>query len=297
MDSAQQPFPAVLWKHLSDPASPALDDLAREHRLHELDVEDCRHRRQIAKVVEHAGYIFAVLKTVDFDPEGLRLEFNDFNLFLKPDLLLTVAEGPTGIVDAATLRLGADSALAHPRGIFYILLDQAVDAYQPVLDRVGDLIEDLETEVLKSPTPESLSRIFALKRVLIEFRRHTVSMRELVNHLLRTDVGPRDEMHPYFRDVYDHLVRALDFAETYRDLLTGSLDIYLSAVANRTNEIVKVLTVYGTVTMPLLVVTSFYGMNVELPFQHLAHALWVPVGVTAALTLSLLVYFRWKGWI
>jgi len=91
-------------------------------------------------------------------------------------------------------------------------------------------------------------------------------------------------------------VRALDFAETYRDLLSGTLDLYLSSVANRTNEAVKVLTIYSTVALPLLVVTSFYGMNVALPFQQVAHAVWVPVGITLVTTLLLLIYLKVKGW-
>ncbi len=288
--------PSLPWIHVSDPASTVLDDLAREYHLHELDIEDCRHRRQNAKVVEHSEYSFLVIKTIQFDPEKMDLEFADFNLFQLPDRLITVEEGPTGIVDAARRRLATDSSFANPRGLVYILLDYAVDAYQPVLDQVGDVIASLESEVLERPTPELLNRIFAVKRALIEFRRTVVAMRELVNHILRGNGGPRDELFPYLRDVYDHLVRALDFAETYRDLLSGTLDIYLSAVANRTNEAVKVLTVYSTVALPLLAITSFYGMNVALPFQQIPHAVWVPIGVTAITTLALLIYLKLKDW-
>lgn len=295
--AAQQPLAGIAWKHLPDAASPELDSLAREHGLHELDIEDCRHARQPAKIVEHGEYSFIVIKTVDFDPEEMELSFHDFDLFLKPDLLLTVAEGPCRIVESALRRLNGDPEFRHPRGIAYALLDQAVDEYQPVLDRVGDIIEGLEDQVLRSPTAGTLQRIFALKRLLIEFRRHTVAMREMVNHVLRAVAGPKDELHPYFRDVYDHLVRALDFAETYRDLLTGSLDIYLTAAANRTNEIVKVLTIYGTIALPLIVVTSFYGMNVHLPWQESRYGWWIPMGITTALTVLTLLWFRKKGWV
>jgi len=288
--------PSLPWVHVSDPASTVLDDLAREHHLHELDIEDCRHRRQIAKVVEHSEYSFLVIKTIQFDPEKMDLEFADFNLFLLPDRLITVEEGPTGIVDAARRRTATDPEFANPRGIVYVLLDYAVDAYQPVLDQIGDVIAGLESEVLERPSPEALGRIFAVKRALVEFRRTTVAMRELVNHVLRGNGGPRDALFPYVRDVYDHLVRALDFAETYRDLLSGTLDIYLSAVANRTNEAVKVLTVYSTVALPFLAVTSFWGMNVALPFQQIPHAVWVPVGITAGTTLALLIYLKLKDW-
>jgi magnesium transporter len=289
--------PSLPWVHVSDPASTVLDDLAREHQLHELDIEDCRHHRQIAKAVEHTGYSFLVIKTIEFDAAKMSLEFADFDLFLLADRLITVEEGPTGIVEAARRRLATDKEFAHPRGIVYVLLDYAVDAYLPVLDQLGDAIDALESEVLERPNPESLGRIFAVKRALIEFRRSAVSMRELVNHMLRSNGGSRDPLFPYIRDVYDHLVRALDFAETYRDLVNGTLDIYLSAVANRTNDAVKVLTVYSTVALPFLAITSFYGMNVALPYQQIPHAVWVPMGLTAATTLLLLAYLKRKQWI
>src|SRR4029077_10063634 len=124
------------------------------------------------------------------------------------------------------------------------------------------------------PDPPMLRRIFRVKRGLIEFRRVSAGMREVVNAIIRREHGIiGDDLDMYFRDVYDHLIRTVDLIETYRDLLTGSLDIYLSAVANRTNEVMKVLTIYGTVALPLIIITGFFGMNLPLPFQHSPHGL------------------------
>jgi magnesium transporter len=122
-------------------------------------------------------------------------------------------------------------------------------------------------------------------------------MRELINALMRREGGILgDDLDPYFRDVYDHLIRTVDLIETYRDLLTGSLDIYLSAVANRTNEVMKVLTIYGTVALPLVIITGFFGMNLPLPFANSPHGLALAVGLMVLSTVAVLVYFKVKRW-
>ncbi len=183
----------------------------------------------------------------------------------------------------------------RPWRLVHALLDETVDDYLPVLDRVGTLIDELESGVLQSPTPDTLQRVFALKRVLIEFRRNATAMREVLNHLLR-NAPPGEERYILLRDVYDHLVRTLDFIETYRDLVSGALDIYLSSVANRTNEIMKVLTIYGTIALPMIVITGFYGMNLDLPLQGTAHGVGVVIGAMALSAAVILLYFRRKGW-
>jgi len=151
--------------------------------------------------------------------------------------------------------------------------------------------------VLEQPDPETLARIFALKRKLIEFRRVAAGMREVVNALMRREKGLLgDDLDPYFRDVYDHIIRTVDMIETYRDLLSGALDIYLSAVANRTNEVMKVLTIWGTVALPLVIITGFFGMNLKLPWANNAHGTDYAVALMAVSTISILVYFKIKRW-
>jgi magnesium transporter len=172
-----------------------------------------------------------------------------------------------------------------------------VDEYAPLLDDIADQISRLETEVLRRPEPPVLRNLFRLKRRLIEFRRNASGMREVVNGIMRREGGVMgDDLDPYLRDVYDHLVRTTEFIETYRDLLSGSLDIYLSAVANRTNEVMKVLTVYGTVALPLVIITGFFGMNLHLPWHDSRYGAWYATGLMVISTLLVLSYFRRKGW-
>ncbi len=290
--AAQQPLANIAWYDLSDPASPALDELARRYALHELQVEDVRHGGQRAKAEEHPRYIFSVLKPIQ---PGEALAFGDLYVFFGGEFLLTIHSGTSGVVEKLRRRAAGDSVTRLDR-LLYLLVDTIVDEYIPVLDQVADEISDVESEVLHRPDPDMLKQIFRLKRKLIEFRRTSGSMREVVNALMRREHGfLGDDLDPYFRDVYDHLVRIVDLVETYRDLLTGSLDIYLSAVANRTNQVMKVLTVYGTIALPFVIITGFFGMNLKLPWAEDPHGATYAVLVMLGSGAIALWYFRSKG--
>jgi magnesium transporter len=333
--------PEVRWFHLADPSSSALDELAAHFGIHPLQVEDCRHRRQTARVEEHDRYIFVVIKVLaqprgenqdnahalsapgadapashldaapqhahppssKTSPVAARLRFEDFDIFLGQDFVLTVDEGECSFIPIVARRIAAEASLQSPDCIAHALIDAAVDQYLPTLDHLGDFINQLEDRVLRRPSPDTLREIFRVKRTLLDFRRVATGMREAVNGLIRrydsaaSTIRPRDrELRIYYRDVYDHIVRVIDFVETYRDLLTGSLDIYLSAVANRTNEVMKILTIWGTIALPLLILTSFYGMNVRLPLQehpYVTEIIVVAMGISALLIFR---YFRRKHW-
>jgi magnesium transporter len=288
-----QPISALAWYDVDDPASPALDELARRFSLHELQIEDCRHRLQRAKLEEHEHYVFAVLKPLHSHDDA---EFDDLDIFVASDFLITVHSGKNGMVDKVRQRMEQAQVQRLDR-LFYFLVDVVVDEYAPLLDCLADQISELESEVLERPDPDVLSRIFRLKRSLIEFRRISAAMREVANAIIRREHGlVGDDLDPYFRDVYDHLVRNVELIETYRDLLTGSLDIYLSAVANRTNEVMKVLTIYGTIALPLIIITGFFGMNLRLPWLENPHGIEYAGALMLASTLLILIYFRKKHW-
>ena len=281
------------WFDVADPASPELDELAQQFELHELQIEDCRHRPQRPKTEEHDHYIFTVLKHIH---DAAELEFDDIDLFLGPDFLISVRNADAVVIESVRARAGEEKTERLDR-LFYMIVDQIVDGYQPVLDKLADEISEIEDVVLEQPDPETLARIFALKRKLIEFRRVAGGMREVVNALIRREKGILgDDLDPYFRDVYDHIIRTVDMIETYRDLLSGALDIYLSAVANRTNEVMKVLTIWGTVALPLVIITGFFGMNLKLPWANDPHGTDYAVALMAVSTLTILIYFKVKRW-
>src|SRR5258706_2858182 len=292
-----QPIAGLDWFDIADPASPELDELAARYKLHELEIEDCRHRPQRPKVMEHDDYFFSVLKHLHTSGgTGEALGFDDLDIFLGRGFLISVHYDHKQTIDRIAKRATDEQATRLDR-IFYFILDEIVDEYLPELDRVAEKTNDVEGSVLANPSPEMLRDIFSLKRDLIAFRRVASSMRKVVNELIRREhVILGDDLDAYLRDVYDHLVRTLDMTESYRDVLTGSLHIYLSAVANRTNEVMKVLTVYGTIALPMIIVTGFFGMNLPLPWQHGSNGTWYAVGMMGLSTVAILLYFKRKGW-
>lgn len=291
--AAHQPIAGLAWYHVNDPQSSELDELGARFGLHELDIANSRSRPQRPKYVEHSDSVFVVLKLLK---EPGRLRFVDLDVFLGRDFLITVAEGECAAIERIIRRAAGDRSPRLDR-LFYMVMDEVVDDYMPTLDRIAEETADIEDDVLDHPEPRLLRTIFTIKRNLIVFRRNAGGMREVVNAVIRRENGiANDDLDPYFRDVYDHLVRTVDLIESYRDLLSGSVDIYLSAVANRTNEVMKVLTVYGTVALPLVIITGFFGMNLPLPWQNTHHGTLLAVATMVASTLLVLLYFKRKNW-
>lgn len=285
------------WHEIRDPQDAELDRLAERYRLHPLHVEDCRHRNQSAKVEESRGYLFAVLKTVHLGEDG-SLEVGDLDIFLGRDFLITVEEAHCPPVRKMLEQVRGAAAGQRADQLFYRITDGVVDSYLPVLDHFSEVIDGLEDQVLDRPVPDTLARIFETKRSLIELRRVLVNTRDVAGHMQRTESDLiHREMWPFLRDVYDHVSRNLDLVEMQRDLLTGSLDIYLSSVANRTNQVMKVLTVLGTIALPALVISGIYGMNLKgLPWADSPHATAIVSGMMLATTVVLLGILRLKRW-
>lgn len=288
------------WHNIDDPSSPELDRLAERYGLHPLHIEDCRHRDQAAKLEEGEAYIFTVLKTLRFDPSGT-LDAGDLDIFLGKDYVITVLEGDCPELRAAMDQVRVATAANHlrPDQLYYRIIDKMVDAFLPILDRNDEIIDTLDNQALSNPAPATLASIFETKRNLILLRRILANTRDVAGRLQRTDcplIG-RD-MWPFLRDIYDHVTRNLDTVEMQRDLLNGTLDVYLSNVANRTNQVMKVLTVLGTIAIPAIIVTGIYGMNVKgLPGAESPHAIWIVGSVVLLFTAVLLWILKKYGWL
>jgi magnesium transporter len=280
--------------------SRALDDLAARHGFHELALEDCRNPIQLAKIDEYDGYRFLIINTTHFTESPCEVRIREIDIFLGHDFIITVHFGKSLAVDEVAKRAGAVLQRGvRPDVVLHAIIDVVVDRYLPTLDLIGDTIDSVEDVLLIAPDPGLLQTIFDLKRGLLQFRRAATSQRELLNALMRDETEFIDRgMHIYFRDVYDHVIRAIDLVETYRDLLTGGLDIYLTQMANRTNDVVKGLTVLATIMLPLTLITGYFGMN----FEHFP-LLKNPIGIgyvtlaMLAIAVAMLVYFKFKKWI
>lgn len=288
----------MIWRDLQDPNDPELDVLAERYSLHPLHIEDCRHGNQRAKVEDGPDYIFVVLKPVHVAASG-DLEITDLDLFLGPDFLITVQEGACPFLRTHLDQLRASQGDSSAAQVFYKVVDGTVDCYTPALDWFDDSIDDLEDLVLSQPTPATLQRILAAKRGLIELRRVLTTTRDVAAHLqrLETELIPRD-LWPFLRDVYDHLARNLDTVEMQRDLLTGAMDIYLSSVANHTNQVMKVLTILGTIAIPAIAISGFFGMNQDdLPWIHSPYGTEAALAIIIVSTAGLLIALKKFKWL
>ena len=287
----------MTWHDVRNPNDPELDVLAERYHLHPLHVEDCRHRNQRAKVETGNGYVFVVSKPAHINAEG-ETDITDLDFFLGADFLITVQEGicPDLRNTMDQLHGGADQSRADQ--LFYKVLDATVDAYAPVLEWFNEAIDEIEDKVLEKPEPATVQRVFSLKRGLIELRRVLTNMRDVANQLerLETDLIQR-ELWPFLRDVHDHLARDVEEVEMHRDLLSGAMDIYLSSVANRTNQVMKVLTVLGTIALPSIVISGFFGMNTKgLLWADSPHGTEIAVGLMMITTVVLLVLLKKFDW-
>lgn len=285
------------WHALHEGEQPRLLELAERYELHPLHIEDCQHQDQSAKLEDGDTYLFAVFKPVHKDQEG-NSTFGDFDVFIGAGYLITFEETGCQSLLAMVERHRANKALSNDQ-IFYRLLDGIVDSYAPILDNYSEQIDAIEDQVLANPEPDILERIFTLKRALIELRRVLTQTRDLTGHLMRAEhelISPK--LTPYFRDVYDHLSRHIETVEMSRDLLSGALDIYLSSVANRTNQTMKVLTLLSTIALPSVAMSSFFGMNFEtMPWIHNPNGLIYAGVASLTITACLVVLLKWREWI
>ena len=291
------------WYQLENANDPKLDELAHHYNLHPLHIEDARSKDESVKVDSGNHYTFAVFKPVYLNPDPdtpseQMPAFSTINVFAGKEFLITVSDPTCPATNEALQRARRDGDDEHPARLLYLILDTIVDRYFPAIDHFDDRIDDLQDAVVDNPSPDILQQVFAIKRDLINLRRVLVNTRDACLHLQRDPNTIIDTEHQlYIRDTYDHVARLLDSVETQRDLLNNTLDIYLSSVANRTNEVMKVLTVLGTIALPALAISGIYGMNLKgLPFEESPHgALFVAI-LTILCTAALLLFLRRKKW-
>ena len=285
----------VVWADVSDPTSHDFEELAEEFGFHPLSIEDCRNEHQRPKVEEYPGYYFIVLYEAQLAGTNDRLELRELNIFLGKNYLVTVHSRPIRAIDTAS-RLWYEWTDRAEQGsglLAYLLIDAIVDDYLPLLDVVSERMDDLEDSIFGEFRPEAIEEIFTIKKKLLYLRRSITPLRDVFNTLLRREqpIFPR-EIHFYFQDVFDHLIRVADAIDTLRDMLSSTMDAYLSVSGNRMNMIMKRLTSISTILMSVTLVAGIYGMNFdlmpELKWQYgYIFALLSMVGIGAGLYLYL----------
>lgn len=270
--------------------------------LHPLAVEDALALNQRPKIEEYPNCLFVIIVGVRFHektPDPYDLETYDISFFLNRNVLITVHGGQSRPVDSVAERIAKNPDLIS-RGIdrlAHALMDASVDAYFPLLDKIDDFVDTLEERVIINFDQEAMSEIFAVKRLVLSLRRHVGPEREVFNILTnRPSTLLSAESQVYFRDIYDHVLRINDSIDTYRDLLSSILDSYLTQVSNRLGKISKGLAVVATISLPFVVVSGMWGMNVQhIPLADHPHAFWWMLGLQLGLGAVLVAGLRfWK---
>jgi magnesium transporter len=292
----------VAWIHIDGLQDiHLLEQIGSIFNLHPLTLEDILNTDNRPKCEDHDTYFYIVLRLFREDADdGFVPE--QISIVLGSNWLISLQEKEEKLFDPVRDRLRNEKGRLRKAGADYLahaLLDAIVDSLFPVLDKFGEKVEIIEGKLVGRPSPEILRAIQALKREMIFLRKSTWPLREMIGGLARSDSPLIHESSViYFRDIYDHVVQVIDTIETYRDMLSGMLDIYLSSVSNRMNEIMKVLTLIATIFMPLTFLAGVYGMNFkympELEWHWGYFALW---GVMVVIALMMLEYFRRKKWL
>lgn len=278
-----------------DVFSPTEDDLAwlvRTYNFHPLAIEDCRHFNQRAKAESYSDYLFLSLTTPARNGEELQAQ--EMEAFLGADYLITVHREPLPAIDGARTHNAPNK---RPDFLLYLIIDQMVDVYFPLLDAMEDEIDELEDEILENATQATMHRIFLLKQQLVFLRKISAPMRDVMNALAGTRYGLIDAQTAlYFRDLYDHLTRIYDLVETSRDLLGNALDAYLSIISNRMNEVMKRLTLFTAVFMPISFLVGFAGINFQqMPFDNVV-VFTLLLGLLVILPIVMLIWFWRSKW-
>ncbi len=291
----------VIWADVSDPTSQDFIDLAAEFDFHHLSIEDCRNEHQRPKVEEYTGYYFVVLYEASLAGPMDVLELRELNIFLGKNYLVTVHSRPIRAIETARRLWGEwiDRSELGAGLLAYLLIDAIVDDYMPLLDIISERMDDLEDSIFGEWRAEVIEDIFMVKKKLLYLRRSITPLRDVFNTLLRREqpLFPR-EAHLYFQDVFDHLIRVADTIDTLRDMLSSTVEAYLSVSGNRMNKVMKRLTSISTILMSVTLIAGIYGMNFvfmpELRWRYgYIFALLSIVGVG----LALYVYLKRVNWI
>jgi magnesium transporter len=289
----------LVWLDMEDPDEAKLRMLQEEFSLHPLAVEDSLHRNQRAKVEVYENHFMLVVHSIRLD--GEELLDSEIHVFVGAGFLVTLRYPPAFDLTTVRRRWEKQGDLAREGGgaLLYALLDEVVDDYFDVVERLEDTSEDIEGEVFADEAVEGVQeRIFLLKKRVLQFRRAVLPLREVLD-LLEEEVGVvTTRLRPYFRDVADHVLRVLEFIDNVRELLTAALEAYLSQVSNRLNQVMKQLTSWAAIILVPTLIAGIYGMN----FRHMPELHWVfgyPMALGLMLISGLILYrvFRRRGWI
>ena len=294
---------SVVWLNIDGVHQPEIiEQVGKSFGLHPLVAEDIASTGQRPKMEDFDDYIFVVVRMFRFDGEEGETKSEQISIILGADFVISFQEREGDVFDAIRERLRNNKGKIRKLGadyLAYALIDAIVDNYFMILENLGEAVEDIEDRLVTNPTSETLQTIHDLKREMIYLRKSVWPLREVINRMERSE-SPliNKSTFVYLRDVYDHTIQIMDAVDTFRDMLSGMLDIYLSSVSNRMNEVMKVLTVIATIFIPLTFVAGIYGMNFKfMPELDLTWSYPAVLVLMLVVALLMVMFFRRKKWI
>jgi len=279
-----------------------VEKIGKYFNIHPLTLEDIVNAGQRPKVEEFEDYLYFVLKVLHIDEETNEIRSEQVSLVLGNNFLISFQEVQGDVFEPVRERIRRGRGRIRKGGVDYLayaLIDAVVDHYFVILEKIGVVIEALEEDLLAEPTVETMQSIHDMKRELIYLRKQVWPIREVINTVAKGELSlVQENTGVFFRDVYDHTIQIVDTIESYRDVLSGMLDLYLSTISNRMNEVMKVLTIIATIFIPITFVAGIYGMNFkympELEWKWGYPAVWSLIG---GIVLGMIVFFRRKKWL
>ncbi len=294
---AAKPAASAVWVDILAPDQADLDRLASAFELHPLALEDCLHFPQRPKIESYGRSLFLVW-AVPAALEADHLVARELEIFLGHDWILTVHREPLHAVE----RVAAETGVHLARGVewtLHALLDLTVDDVLQMLDAIGEELSDVEDRMLERADPADLARLLRARRMLVSLHKTIAPERDIIRELVREEALVSAEAYRYFQDVGDHLARVEDALDTYREVASGAMDVYLSSVNNRMNAIMKQLTVVATIFLPLTLISGIYGMNVTVgmwPPVESAWSFWAVVAGMVMLASAMAAFFTRRKW-
>ena len=279
-----------------------IEKIGKYFDFHPLLLEDILNTEQRPKIEDFENHIYIVLKILDYEDKTNEINSEQISIIFGQNFVISFQEKEVDVFNQIKERIRTGKGRIRKMGadhLAYSLIDAIVDGYFIILEKLGENIEVVEEKMIANPTPETLHAIHRLKRKMISLRKSVWPLREVVSALERSDSSLiQESTRIYLKDVYDHTVQVIDSVETFRDMLSGMLDVYLSSISNKMNEIMKVLTIIATIFIPLTFIAGVYGMNFEnmpeLKWRWGYPAIW---SVMLFIGILMLVYFRKKKWL
>jgi magnesium transporter len=291
------------WIHIERPRASERAWLEEHFEFHPLDLEDVYSRNQRPKIDEYDDYLFIVLHFPRFDKNVGRLNAAELDLFVGPDFLITLPNEPLQPLEFLFERCKTRDDLREqlfskgPGYLLYRIVDDCVDASFPMLRKIGNKLERLEEDIFESASAEIARDLSNVKQEIINFRKITRPQRAALRDLERTKRYIPEDLEIYFDDINDANERIWDMLENFKEVVEGLEDTNETVLSHRLNDILRILTAFSVVMLPLTLVASVWGMNVGVPGEGSIHAFWIIVASMVALLAGMLGYFRHRGWL